>query len=138
MIVVDTNVLVYTVVTSPQTAVAQQVLSADPDRLFPPLWRYEFTSAVATLVRGGALSAAQAEDAITEAERLVAGREQAVDQLAALRAAIAFDLSAYDGQYVALAQDRNVRCVTTDRRMLRNAPAVAVSPADFIAGLAGP
>lgn len=138
MIVVDTNVLVYAIVMSPQTPDAQQVAARDPAWLLPALWRYEFTSAVATLVRGKALSLSQAEAAIAEAEQLVAGREVVVDQVAALRAAVAFDLSAYDGQFVALAQDRGIRCVTTDKRMLRNAPAVAISLADFIAGPTAP
>ena len=138
MIVADTNILVYAVVQLPQTPLAQQVAARDAEWVFPPLWRYEFTSAVATLVRANALAAAQAEDAIREADRLVAGREISVDQIAALRTATAFNLSAYDAQYVTLAQSLGVRCVTADGRVLRNAPSVAISPNDFVALLPGP
>lgn len=138
MIVVDTNVLVYAVIQSPETPLAQRVAARDAEWAFPPLWRYEFTSAVATLIRGRALTVAQAEDGIREAERVVGGREFAVDQIAALGTAMTFNLSAYDAQYIRLAQSLGVRCVTTDNRMLRNAPGIAISLADFVAGPTGP
>lgn len=138
MIVADTNVLVYLVVQSPQTPLAQQVAAKDADWVFPPLWRYEFTSAIATLLRAAALTATQAEDAIREADHLVAGREIAVDQIAALRAAATFNLSAYDAQYITLAHTLGTRCVTADGRVLRNVPSVAISPADFVAPPTGP
>ena len=138
MIVVDANIVVYAIVRSAHTPLAEDVAARDPDWVAPPLWRYEFTSAVATLVRSGGLTASQAEAAIGEADRLMSGRERAVDQVAALHAAAAHDLSAYDAQYVALAQDEGVRCVTADARMQRNAPGVAVSPQAFIAGPTAP
>jgi len=138
MIVVDTNVLVYAIVQLPQTAFARQVATVDPDWVVPPLWHFEFTSAVTTLVHGLALSASQAEAAINYAEQLTAGREMSVDQVAVFRAAIAFNLSAYDAQYVALAEMLKIRCVTADARIVRNAPAVAVSISEFVAPAKGP
>ena len=132
MIVVDTNVLVYATVQSPQTASAQQVAVLDSNWVVPPLWRFEFTSAITTLVRGRALNETQAIKAIGAADQLASGREMEVEQLAAFRAAIRYDLSAYDGQYIALAERLNVQCVTGDARMLRNVPIVAVSVADFV------
>ena len=135
MIVVDANILVYAVIQSPQTFAAQRVATRDAEWVLPPLWRYEFTSAVTTLVRGRALTTVQAEAGIVEAEQLAAGREVVVDQVAAFRASVAFNLSAYDGQYIALARDRGVQCVTTDTRMLRNAPSIAVSLPDFVSRL---
>ena len=131
MIVVDTNVLVYVIVQLPQTALAQRVAARDPVWVVPPLWRFEFTSAVTTLVRAAALSAAQAEAALVAADALAAGREMFIGQDAAFRTAIAFDISAYDAQFVALAEQLGVKCVTADVRVLRNVPAVAVSIDDF-------
>ena len=138
MIVVDTNVVVYAVVHLPQTALARQVAARDSDWVLPSLWRYEFTSAVTKMTRGLALSAAQAEVAIVEASRLVAGRERDVDQLLALRVALALGLSAYDASYVALAENLGLRCVTADARVVKCAPAIAVSLADFANGIALP
>jgi len=132
VIVVDTNVVVYAIVQLPQTALAQRVAALDPTWVVPPLWRFEFSSAAVTLVRGGALTAAQAEAAVAAADRLVGGRELAVDQRAVVRAALGYDLSAYDAQYIALAQQLGVPCVTEDARMARNASTVAMSMAHFI------
>ena len=138
MIVVDANVLVYALVQLPQTPLAQQVAALDPDWVAPLLWRFEFTSAVTTLVRGSALNVAQAETAIREAEQLMAGRDARVDQTAAFRAAMTYNLSAYDGQYVALAEQLRIHCVTADARMLRNAQRVVISLADFVSRKTSP
>lgn len=132
MIVIDTNVLVYTIIRMPQTADARQVLASDPDWVVPPLWRFEFTSAVTTLVRAKALDEPKALSAITSADQVTSGREVSVDQVAAFRSAGKYNLSAYDGQYIALAEQLNARCVTSDSRMLRNVPGIAVSISDFI------
>lgn len=133
MIVADANLLIYAVVQSTHTQLAQEVARRDSEWVLPPLWRYEFTSAVVTMLRGRALDATQAQDAIREAERLVAGREMVVDQIVAFQTAVAFDISAYDAQYIALAQTLGVRCVTADGKLLRNTSKVAISMADFIA-----
>ena len=138
MIVVDTNIIVYVVVQLPQTLLAQQVAVRDPDWVVPPLWRYEFASAVTTMVRAGALTAAQAESAIAAADLLIAGREAPVDQIAAFCVAIALNLSAYDATYVALAERLGVRCVTADTRVIRNAPRIAISLDDFVHGSTTP
>jgi predicted nucleic acid-binding protein len=133
VIVVDTNILVYALIAMPETSLVREVAAIDPDWVVPPLWKYEFISALVTLVRGRALTAAQAEASIADAERLASPRELDTDLISAFRAASTFDLSAYDGTFIALAQDLNVRCVTADGRMLRNASTIAISPTDFVA-----
>jgi predicted nucleic acid-binding protein len=44
--------------------------------------------------------------------------------------------SAYDCEYVALAQELQIQLVTSDRQVLRHFPQVAVSPRDFVDGTA--
>jgi len=45
---------------------------------------------------------------------------------------LASDCSAYDCEYVALAQDLDVPLVTTDRQVLREFPKIAVSLEKFV------
>jgi len=86
------------------------------------------------MTRAGVITTALAEQGLAEAVVLVAGRERTVDQTEVLRTAQQFSLSAYDAQYVHLAASLGIRCLTGDQRMLRNAPGIAISPADFIQG----
>lgn len=132
MIVVDTNILVYAIVNGPQTASVHQVLAWDSDWAAPDIWRIEFVSAVTTLVRGRAISASDAESAIIDADRLMFSRDFSVNPVETFRAAQTYDLSAYDAQFVTLARNFGIRLLTADRRVLRNASSIAISPADFL------
>src|SRR5205823_2838052 len=130
MIVVDANVIVYCVVESERTALAKKIAAKDAIWIVPPLWRFEVTSALVTLVRAKALDRERAEIALQEADQMTSNREVAVVQQAAMDAALLFKLSAYDAQYIALAQRFKARCVTEDQRMLANAGHVAISIED--------
>jgi len=130
VIVVDANILVYAVVESTHSPLARRVAHKDPRWILPPLWRYEVTSSLLKLVRSRALTQEQALAALADAARLVAGREIPVDQARALRAAVAMDLSAYDAQYIALAQAYGIPCVTADASLARKTPGIAVLLSD--------
>lgn len=132
MIVVDANILVAVVVASTHSSLAHRVGRMDPQWVFPPLCRYEVTSSLVKLVRAGALTEYQGIAAIADATALVAGREVAVDQVLALRVALALGLSAYDAQYIAVAQAYGIRCVTTDVPLARKAPDSAVLLSEFV------
>ena len=56
-----------------------------------------------------------------------------VNSDAVLEVAQGTGLSAYDGEYVALAQEMNVPLVTTDGAILRAVPDVAVRPDEITA-----
>jgi len=49
-----------------------------------------------------------------------------------IKLVLASDCSAYDCEYVALAQDLDVPLVTTDRQVLREFPKIAVSLEKFV------
>ena len=131
MIVVDTNVVVYLALDTPQKQLAQRILDADPDWRVPFLWRYEFRNAAAQHMRSGGLTLQGALDAVESAERLLSGKERSVDSALVMRLVANSGLSAYDCEFVALAQTLGVVLVTWDRRIRREFPEIAVSPDAF-------
>ncbi len=133
MIVADTNLLMYLYVEGQRTEESEAVLRRDPVWVVPLLWRSEFRNGLIGLVRTGAL---QLDDALVmsqEAERWLTGREYSVVSRQVLTLASQSGCSAYDCEFVVLAQDLEVPLVTNDRQILKAFPAVAVSPSAFAA-----
>jgi predicted nucleic acid-binding protein len=133
VIVADTNLVVHLFIGGPWTPGAEAVLARDPVWVLPLLWRSEFRSTVSGLVRRRDLALEDALVIVAEAERILAGREYAVASHDVLRLAARSGCSAYDCEFVALAEDLGTRLVTTDRQVLRAFPAVAVAPDRFVA-----
>ena len=65
------------------------------------------------------------------------GQEYAVTSLSVLRLAAGSGCSAYDCEFVALAQDLNIPPVTVDRQVLGAFPKETLSLDDFCARLQG-
>ena len=133
MIVVDTNLLVYLHVEGEHTAQAERILRKDAAWAAPLLWRSEFRNMLAGLVRGRALRIEEAVVIVRQAEQAMAGREYSAVSHEVLQLAARSGCSAYDCEFVALAEDLGASLVTSDRRILKAFPSVAVAPARFIA-----
>ena len=134
MIVADTNLVSYLLITGEHTEGARRVHARDPDWRVPPLWRSELLNVLATTVRADVLDAAQAGAVWESAVSLLRGREVHPRGDAVLRAALRDGLSAYDAQFVVVAEDLGVALVTSDRRVLAARPGLAVSIEAFGAG----
>ena len=133
MIVVDTNLLVYLYLTGQRTAEAEAVARKDAAWAAPLLWRSEFRNVLAGLVRRRALAVEEASRMADEAERWMAGREYGVVSHHVLHLAARSGCSAYDCEFVSLAQDLATSLVTTDRQVLAAFPGTAVAPKTFAA-----
>ena len=131
MIVVDTNVMAYLWLPCPDTAAAQRLLELDGEWCAPLLWRSEFRNVLAGIVRRGAMSVESARRTAEDAEAQMRGHEYAVDTGAVLTAAATSRCSAYDCEFVVLAQALGVPLATADREVLRAFPNVARAPASF-------
>lgn len=125
MIVVDVNVVAYYVIEGEKTALARELMQREPDWRLPELWRHEYLNVLATYARQGGATLEQARVLWRRAVELFGPREQATDAQAALALAIQASVSAYDGQYLALAQRLGTVLVTEDRRLLKAFPAIA-------------
>lgn len=133
MIVADVNLVAYLLLGGPEQAVAERVFERDPLWAAPLLWRSEFRSVLAAFMRQRDLSVRDAWRAHGLADQLFAGHEFAVPGERVLHLVASSPCSAYDCEYVALAEDLGVSLVTADRQVLRAFPDRAISPADFVA-----
>ena len=133
MIVVDTNVIAALYLSSDRAAQAEYALLRDPEWAAPLLWRSELRSVLALYLRKGMLALADALAIMDEASRLMRDREYEVVSFQVLRLVANSTCSAYDHEFVALAQDLGVPLVTTDRQVLEQFPGLAV-PLEAFAG----
>lgn len=132
MIVVDSNVVAYCWINGPLTDAAQRVRLRDPEWHVPQLWRSEMRSILAGYVRDGTLSARQIGEVMAGAEAAFAGHEHLVPSEGVFRVVARTKLSAYDAEFVALAEALNVPLVTADRQILKACPERARTMEAFV------
>ena len=132
MIVADTNLIVYAMTPNPHRELARSVLLKDPEWHVPILWRSEFRSALAGYLRAEIMSYEEILEAMDKTEFFMAGKEHAVDSTAVLRLVANSTCSAYDCEFVALANHLNAPLVTSDSQLLRDFPDRALAPDVFL------
>ena len=133
MIVVDTNVVAYYFIEGDKTAMARELMRADPDWRLPALWRHEYLNVLATYARQGGATVAESRELWRLAGNLLSSREQQVEPEAALALAVDHKLSAYDAQYIVLAQGLHTVLVTEDRRLVKAFPSITRTMQGFVA-----
>lgn len=126
MIVVDSNVLAYLYLPGEFTAAAERLLEDDADWHAPILWRSEFRNILAGCLRRGALEFEQGLAIQHEAESLLDGAEHDLDSRRVLELVHGSECSAYDCEFVALAETLGTRLVTMDGKLLKAFPGIAV------------
>jgi predicted nucleic acid-binding protein len=127
MIVVDSNVIAYLMLPGDLTAAAETLLESQPNWVSPPLWKSEFRNILAGYIRRGALSLQQATEIQMAAEDLFAGNEFAPESKAILQLVAESQCSAYDCEFVALAQQLGCALYTMDTKVLNAFPKTAKS-----------
>ncbi len=126
MIVVDTNVIAYLLLSGPFTDAAEALLARDDDWRAPVLWRSEFRNLIAGYARRGTMSWDQAKSIQRRAEAFLHDASFEVDSEQVLQLARDSDCSSYDCEFVALAMQFGADLVTMDRKVLRAFPRRAV------------
>ncbi len=122
MIVVDTNVIAYLYLPGDRTAAAEALCREDSEWFAPLLWRSEMRNVLATQIRVGRIELDGAQSIQTEAEQLLHGREFAVDSAEVLHLAAESGCSAYDCEFVVLADYLDVPLYSADRRLVERFP----------------
>lgn len=104
----------------------------DSDWRTSTLWRTEFRSVLLGGMRRGRFGLDEAIELFSRAETLLAG-EVAPLASAVLALGNTSTCTAYDLEFVAVAQALGVPLVTNDAQVLRDFPGVAISPHAFAA-----
>ena len=132
MIVVDTNIVAFLYLPTEFTEQAEQLLRNDPVWAAPILWRSEFRNVLALYLRRELVDFSKALQLQTEAESLLRENEYEVASIDILQLVQSSPCSAYDCEFVALAQKLGTKLVTEDKAILLAFPGTATSLNSFL------
>ncbi len=133
MIVVDTNIIAYLYIFGDKSSQAEQLLSFDSLWNAPILWRSEFRRVLSQYLRKGILSLNDILIIIQQAEKLLDDNEFKVSSSHIIQLINSSSCSAYDCEFVALAQFLDIPLITADKKILREFPKVAKSLDTYLA-----
>jgi predicted nucleic acid-binding protein len=125
MIVVDTNIIVYLWLPSDFTEMAEKLLNKDSYWVSSTLWKSEFRNVVSSFYRRKLVTYEQALDVIFNAEEQLVNSEYSVNSLKVMEKVKSSKCTAYDCEYVALAEVLNCNLVTNDKKILKYFPSIA-------------
>lgn len=132
MIVADATLISYFAIRDEQhSEMADAVCAADPVWAAPWLWRSEVRAALMKCVGHSGMSLEVALLAFSTAEEIIGGREYRVSSDQVFELAVRSKCTAYDCEYVALAEELGVPLVTADKQLLKAFPKIAVSLEKF-------
>ena len=132
MIVVDANILVYSLIEGDYTQLVQKLREKDADWRTTGLCLHEILNVLATYQRREVLTLAQCKKLLDHAERFMQVAQCEVKMDAALAVAAKYAITGYDAQYVALAQSLNAPLITEDRKLREAVPGIAFSMKEFL------
>ena len=127
MIVVDTNIIAYLYISGEKSLQAEQLLSIDLLWISPILWRSEFRNVLSQYLRKDILSLDDILLIIQQAEKLLNDNEYQISSAHIMQLINSSNCSAYDCEFVALAQYLDLPLITADKKILREFPKISKS-----------
>jgi len=132
MIVVDTNIITYFHLPTEFTTLAGKLYLQDPNWTAPFLWQSEFRNVLSLYVKKEIITHSDSLDYFEMAYTLLRGNEFSINAEKVLYLAKESGCSAYDCEFVSLAQELKVPLITADRKVLKAFPNTAVSLKKFV------
>jgi len=126
VIVVDTNIIAYLYISGEKSLQAEQLLTLDSRWCAPVLWRSEFRSVLTQYLRKDILGLNDILIIIQQAEKLLDNNEYKISSSRIMELVNSSNCSAYDCEFVALAQHLDIPLITVDKKILREFPKVAM------------
>ncbi|QYY36446.1 type II toxin-antitoxin system VapC family toxin [Ruficoccus sp. ZRK36] len=134
MIVVDTTVIAPLLLPGANTPWAQQTYERDSAWASSPLWRSELRNVLARYQREHKVDPAACLEIMNAAEEKMHPRQYNILSETVILLAAQSVCSAYECEYVALAQELNVLLVTANERLLEAFPRSTISLEQFARG----
>jgi predicted nucleic acid-binding protein len=132
MLVVDTNIVAYLYLDAAYLDLMQALLERDGVWVAPTLWRSDLRSVLLTYLQRNLITMEGAVEVIVAAEERLGAREYYPASPQVLALAHSSGCSAYNCEYVALAQEIGTVLVTFDRKILAAFPTIAMTPSIFL------
>jgi len=133
MIVVDTNVISYLYIAGEHSQQSEDLLAFDSSWVAPRLWRSEFRNVLTLYLRKNLLALDEILLIIQQAEKLLSDNEYEISSAHIMQHVNNSYCSAYDCEFIALAQYLDVPLITTDKKVLREFPDIAKTINSYIA-----
>ncbi len=132
MIVVDTNIISYLYISNEYSKQSEDLLSFDSNWVAPTLWRSEFRNVLALYLRKNLLAPEEILLIIHQAEKLLSDGEYEISSAHIMQLVKSSNCSAYDCEFIALAQHLNIPLITADKKILNKFSKIAKSVNSYI------
>ena len=96
------------------------------------LWRYEFQNILATAIKAKQITQEQALNVWQRVFDILIDNECEPSAGKVLDLVAKYGITAYDGQFIALAMEMGIPCVTEDRELHEKFPGVVISIDEFL------
>ena len=127
MIVVDTNIIAYFYIPTKYSEQTELLLQMEPKWAAPVLWKSEFRNVLSGYLRKKLFDIDTIVSILDEAENLLSDQEYQVSSLSVMNLVSQSDCSAYDCEFVSLAEHLNTKLITQDKQILNAFPQIALS-----------
>ncbi|MFH0881063.1 MAG: type II toxin-antitoxin system VapC family toxin [Lentisphaerota bacterium] len=132
MIVVDANILAFYLIEGKRTQEAHALRKYDAEWLVPSFWSIEFQSILWKYMRFNGMPEEDALVLMKTALSLFSANELTPSPIAVLKDATQWGITVYDAQYVSLAKQFGVHCITEDGPLQEKCPEIALSIDSYI------
>jgi len=132
MIVADTNIIVYLYISGDRSQQSEDLLSFDSNWVAPILWRSELRNVLAQYLRKNLLNIDEILQIIQQAEKLLADHEYEISSAHIMQLVQSSQCSAYDCEFIALAQYLDAPLITTDKKILREFPEITQTAESYL------
>ncbi|MBF0263787.1 MAG: type II toxin-antitoxin system VapC family toxin [Gammaproteobacteria bacterium] len=132
MIVADTNIISYFLLPTSFSESVDKLYKSDSHWTAPMLWRSEFRNILALYLRKDLISFEKAIQLQDSAELLMQDNEYNVTSTQVLSLVRKSNCSAYDCEFISMAQYLNTKLVTQDKKILKEFPSIAISVAQYL------
>lgn len=132
MIAVDTNIISYLYISGDRSQQSEDLLSFDSNWVAPILWRSEFRNVLAQYLRKNLLNINEILLIIQQAEELLIDHEYEISSAHIMQLVESSQCSAYDCEFISLAQYLDVPLITTDKKILREFPEITQTAESYL------